>query len=99
MQMQSGAHAPPGGENMFKILTLSPTGEDVSSSKSWFGRTFAAVVAEWKARRAIRALGSMDERMLRDIGINRDQIWYVARHGRGAMWWSLDQRPDHTRWS
>jgi uncharacterized protein YjiS (DUF1127 family) len=99
MQMQSGAHAPPGGENMFKILTLSPTGEDASPAKAWLARAVAGVVAEWKARRAIRALGSMDERMLRDIGINRDQIWYVARHGRGAMWRSLDQQPDHTRWS
>jgi uncharacterized protein YjiS (DUF1127 family) len=97
--MQSGAHAPPGGENMFKILTLSPTGEDASTSKSWLGRTLAAIHSEWKARRAVRALGGMDERMLRDIGINRDQIWYVARHGREAMWRSLDQRPDHTRWS
>ena len=84
---------------MFKILTLSPTGEDGNSSRGCLGRTFAGVVAEWKARRAIRALGSMDERMLRDIGINRDQIWYVARHGREAMRRSMDQRPDYTRWS
>jgi len=84
---------------MFKILTLSPTGEDASSSKSWLGRTRAAVVAEWSARRAIKTLARMDERMLRDIGINRDQIWYVARHGREATRRSLDQRPDYTRWS
>jgi uncharacterized protein YjiS (DUF1127 family) len=108
--MQSGAHAPPGGENMFRILTFKsdrafwpsaepPAGEAVGRSAGWLGRACAAVVAEWKARRAIRTLGSMDERMLRDIGINRDQIWYVARHGREAMWRSMDQRPDHTRWS
>jgi uncharacterized protein YjiS (DUF1127 family) len=84
---------------MSKILTLSPTGEDASSSKSWLGRTFAAVVAEWKARRAMKTLGSMDDRMLSDIGINRDEIWYVARHGREAMRRSMDQRPDYSRWS
>ena len=84
---------------MSKILTLSPTGEDASSSKGWLGRAFSAVVAEWKARRAIRVLGSMDDRMLSDIGVNRDQIWYVARHGREAMRRSMDQRPDYTRWS
>ena len=95
---------------MFKILTFksdrafwpsaeAPAGEAVGRSGSRLGRTIAAVVAEWKARRAMRALGSMDERMLRDIGINRDQIWYVARHGREAMRRSMDQRPDYTRWS
>jgi uncharacterized protein YjiS (DUF1127 family) len=77
---------------MFKILTLSPAGEDESPAKGWLGRTLSAVVAEWGARRAARVLGSMDERMLRDIGISRDQIGYVARHGRNL-------RPDHTRWS
>jgi uncharacterized protein YjiS (DUF1127 family) len=95
---------------MFRILTFKsdralwpsvepPAGEAVGGSGSWLGRAVASVVAEWKTRRAIRALGSMDERMLRDIGINRDQIWYLARHGRDAMRRSMDQRPDYTRWS
>src|SRR5262245_34844142 len=110
MQMQSGAHAPPGGESMFRILTFKsdrafwplaepPAGEAAGRSGGWFGRAFAAGVAEWKARRAVKALGSMDDRMLRDIGIHRDHIWYVARHGRETMRRSMDQRPDYTRWS
>jgi len=95
---------------MFRLLTFKsdrefwpsaepPAGETAGWSRGWLGRAIAAVVAEWKVRRAMRALGGMDERMLRDIGINRDQIWYVARHGREAMRRSMDQRPDYTRWS
>ena len=95
---------------MFRILTFKsdrafwpsaepPAGEAVGRSGSRLGRMIASVVTEWKVRRAMRVLGSMDERMLRDIGINRDQIWYVARHGREAVRRSMDQRPDYTRWS
>jgi uncharacterized protein YjiS (DUF1127 family) len=35
--------------------------------------------------------------MLRDIGINRDQIWYVTRHGR-EMRQPIDRWTDGTRW-
>ena len=86
-------------DRAFWPLAEPPAGEAVGRSGGWLGRVVAGVVAEWKARRAMRALSSMDDRMLRDIGINRDQIWYVARHGREAMRRSMDQRPDYARWS
>ena len=45
-------------------------------------RVVARIGKELAARRAMHALASLDERMLRDIGLERDQIGYAARHGR-----------------
>jgi uncharacterized protein YjiS (DUF1127 family) len=63
---------------------------------SW--RAMIAIGREIAARRAMRTLSSLDERMLRDIGIERDQIGYVARQGRRAMR-AQDARADIVRWS
>ena len=62
-------------------------------------RAVAAIGKEWAARRAMHALSSLDERMLRDIGIERGQIWHATRHGREALVRSSDLRADFTRWS
>ena len=94
---------------MFRILTFRSEGAfwpgADSSAKSMagrprgmLGRAVSAISAELSARRAARTLASMDERMLRDIGIARDQIWYAARHGRESMRRSIDRRTDVTRW-
>jgi uncharacterized protein YjiS (DUF1127 family) len=95
---------------MFRILTFrsdrgalwpSPghSSEAAERPRGWFGRTIARLIAEHKARRAMQTLAGLDERMLHDIGINRDQIWYVTRHGRELTRRSMDQRPDYSRWS
>jgi hypothetical protein len=57
----------------------------------------AGIVGELARRRAMRALAGLDDRMLRDIGIERGQIRHVARHGRGAASAS-DTRTDLSRW-
>ena len=54
--------------------------------------------AELAARHAMQTLASLDDRMLRDIGIERGQIWHASRHGREAMAASADLRADFTRW-
>jgi uncharacterized protein YjiS (DUF1127 family) len=95
---------------MFRILTfrsdrgaLWPSAEQSSEAaerpRGWLGRTIARLLAEHRARRAMQTLAGLDERMLHDIGINRDQIWYVTRHGRELARRSMDQRPDYSRWS
>jgi len=95
---------------MFRILTFRSEGAfwpgaersakaAAGQRRGLFGRTIAVLSAEIEARRAARSLASMDERMLRDIGIDRDQIWYAARHGREALRRSIDRRTDVTRWS
>jgi uncharacterized protein YjiS (DUF1127 family) len=93
---------------MFRILTFKsdrafwplagPSASDAASqSRGLVGRTIAKIVGELRAWRATQSLSSLDERMLRDIGINRDQIWYVTRHGRETRQ-PVDQWTDGTRW-
>lgn len=56
-------------------------------------RLGAAVLAEIRARQAMQTLADLDERMLRDIGVERNQIAHACRHGRDVL-----QRPDLARW-
>ena len=58
------------------------------------GRLGLAILAEFKARHAMQTLADLDERMLRDIGVERDQIAHACRHGRDVL-----LRPDLTRWA
>jgi uncharacterized protein YjiS (DUF1127 family) len=62
-------------------------------------RLVAALAKELAARRAMQTLASLDERMLRDIGLERDQIGHATRHGSRAPRRMQDQRADMTRWS
>jgi uncharacterized protein YjiS (DUF1127 family) len=48
-------------------------------------RLAAAIGQDLAARRAAHALASLDDRMLRDIGIVRDQIHQAARYGRAGV--------------
>jgi uncharacterized protein YjiS (DUF1127 family) len=93
---------------MFRILTFKsdrafwpsaepPASDTAGQSRGLLGRTFAKIMSELRAWRATQSLSSLDERMLRDIGINRDQIWYVTRHGRETRQ-PVDQWTDRTRW-
>jgi uncharacterized protein YjiS (DUF1127 family) len=52
--------------------------------------------AELAARRATHTLASLDDRTLRDIGIERDQIWHAVRYGREAV---HGEAFDVARWS
>ncbi len=57
-----------------------------------FGRMARAVrrgliepIREWRARnRALDELAQMDDRMLRDMGLDRGGIYYAIEHGRDA---------------
>jgi uncharacterized protein YjiS (DUF1127 family) len=40
---------------------------------------------EWRVRRDAAYLGSFDDRMLHDIGINRGELEHHVRAGRGAV--------------
>jgi uncharacterized protein YjiS (DUF1127 family) len=62
-------------------------------------RLAAKILAELAARRAVQTLASLDERMLRDIGIERDQISHATRHGREALMRSSELQADFTRWA
>ena len=61
-------------------------------------RAVAAIGKEWAARRAMQRSRSLDERMLRDIGLERDQIGYATRQGRQSRR-TQDVRADLVRWS
>ena len=62
-------------------------------------RAVAAIGKELAARRALHTLASLDERMLRDIGLERDQIGFAVRQGRQASRRAQDARADIVRWS
>src|SRR2546423_9788538 len=59
-------------------------------------RAVTAIGKEFAARRAMQMLAGLDERMLRDIGLERGQIPYAARQGRQSP---HDVRADIVRWS
>jgi uncharacterized protein YjiS (DUF1127 family) len=61
-------------------------------------RLAKTIRAELAARHAMQTLASLDDRMLRDIGIERGQIWHASRHGRETLAASSDLRADLTRW-
>ena len=62
-------------------------------------RLAKAMLAELAARRAVQTLDSLDDRMLRDIGIDRGQIGYAARYGRETLMRSRDLQAHVVRWS
>lgn len=45
-------------------------------------RLFRRAQAEWQHRRAMKELYQLDDRMLRDIGVDRSEVPRVARFGR-----------------
>jgi uncharacterized protein YjiS (DUF1127 family) len=45
-------------------------------------RLYRLAQAEWKHRRAMKELYELDDRMLKDIGIDRSEVPRVARFGR-----------------
>jgi len=47
----------------------------------------------------MQSLASLDERMLRDIGVERGQLWHATRYGREALMQSSDLQADLTRWA
>ena len=59
----------------------------------------AGLAKELAARRAMRSLASLDNRMLRDIGLERGQIDYAVRQGRQAAKRVDDARSDLVRWA
>jgi uncharacterized protein YjiS (DUF1127 family) len=50
---------------------------------AWLGRTFAAVHQALQRRRQRNRLLELDDRLLKDIGVTRDQ---AREEGRKALW-------------
>lgn len=48
-------------------------------------RLYRLAQAEWQHRRAMKELYELDDRMLRDIGVNRCEVPRVARFGRDFL--------------
>src|SRR5262245_41335716 len=62
-------------------------------------RLVAELAKELASRRALHALASLDDRMLRDIGLERGQIDHAVRQGRQAAKRVDDARSDLSRWA
>jgi uncharacterized protein YjiS (DUF1127 family) len=94
------------GEGAFWPFTERSDFDPVSRPRSLIGallgaprRAVAAFASELAARRAMQTLAGLDERMLRDIGLERDQIGYAVRQGGWASRRAQDARADIVRWS
>ena len=48
----------------------------------WWTRLVRVIAAEYRARRATRRLHGLDERMLRDLGLDPGGLEHAARSGR-----------------
>lgn len=59
--------------------------ERVFRGLAWSGAILADIVLWRLQRRAARELRALDDRMLKDIGIAREEIDHVVRRGRGSM--------------
>jgi hypothetical protein len=49
---------------------------------SWWERLARRIVNEYRIHRAEREMAGLDERTLRDLGLDRSGLGYVARFGR-----------------
>ena len=61
------------------LETFAPEAAD---GPSWWERLARRVANEYRIRRAMRELRALDDRMLRDIGLDRGGAEYAARFGR-----------------
>ncbi len=50
--------------------------QQVRPAKSGF--SFATVMRNWRARSKVRALHDLDDRMLADIGVRRDEVIWAS---------------------
>lgn len=66
----------------FISITTPWTTDTPTSRGSFVGRIFRSVVREIRLRRALRAVNSLDDRMLMDIGLSPGSTEHAVRRGR-----------------
>jgi uncharacterized protein YjiS (DUF1127 family) len=67
---------------------LASGGRRQSALAKSMGRWIARIRKERRIRRGIEEMMALDDRMLRDIGVSRSDVEYVARYGRWP--WRMD---------
>jgi uncharacterized protein YjiS (DUF1127 family) len=65
-------------------IGLAQIGSALWSAVRPIARLVLKAIAERHTRRAVRDLQYLDDRLLRDIGLNRAMIEHAVRHGRGV---------------
>src|SRR5262245_48012981 len=94
------ARSPLAGRSRVRDVHAALRPHSLSGSLMAGARWLAAELAkELAARRAIYDLASLDDRMLRDIGLERGQIDHAVRQGRQAAKRVDDARSDLIRWA
>jgi uncharacterized protein YjiS (DUF1127 family) len=66
-------------------LASHPARRSGGRRPSVFARAAQFLAREFRARRDLRLLSSLDESALRDIGLSRGGLEDAVRHGRGAV--------------
>jgi len=72
---------------MFSLL-IEYSAQEVRAAEavvgpSWWMRLMRAIVDAYRVRRAMAQMRALDDRMLRDLGVNRAGIEHAVRFGRG----------------
>jgi uncharacterized protein YjiS (DUF1127 family) len=71
---------------MFSLLVEYSAREvraaEIIVGPSWWARLMRAIVDGYRIRRAIVEMRALDDRMLRDLGLNRTGIERAVRFGR-----------------
>lgn len=75
--------------------TLAGFGRSMGPYGAWIAKRVAGLVRLWLTRRRERlSLAEFDDRLLRDIGIDR----LTARHEAGRPFWDGSERPRGRWW-
>lgn len=69
-----------------RAATESQSAGSLAGALRWIARCGRALMLHWYRRAAVKSLSELDDRALRDIGLQRCQIEAAVRGGVRRLW-------------